>query len=83
MLGMRRTSLSTLLNHGELYVWWRKYKDKRIVENARARRQRAYYHRKVRMLLEAGYDMATASALAGQPKPRNSWPELAELTDEP
>jgi hypothetical protein len=64
LLGITRPTLSTLLNHADLYVWWTKYKEKRIVENARARRARAYYRQKVKALLEAGYDPETAHQVA-------------------
>ena len=78
MLGIPRTRLSELLNHADLYVWWTRFKEKKIVENARKRRQRAYYRNKVRALIESGYDPETAYALADEDKVPDGWGTLSD-----
>jgi hypothetical protein len=66
ILGMHPAELSRALNHRGLYPWWRKFKDAKVLERQRAAKRRAYQRRKLRALLEAGYDQATAEYLASQ-----------------
>jgi hypothetical protein len=63
LLGIPYNRLSRMLNTGDLYIWWRRYKEKRIAANARARQQRAYRRQKMRALIESGYDEETARAI--------------------
>ena len=66
ILGMHETRLSSALQHRRLYPWWSRYKEQVSTERRRARERRAYYRKKLRALVESGYDLATAEALAAQ-----------------
>ncbi len=43
-LGMRRTLVSEHLHHGNLFLWWRIYKEERHKEIKRARWRRRYHN---------------------------------------
>ena len=66
VLGMPPNALSHALNPRGLVGWWTKYKSAKVLETARAKARRRYRRRKLRALLEAGYDQATAEYLASQ-----------------
>lgn len=70
ILGMSAKDLSRALQHGTIYPWWKRYKEELSLERRRARERRAYYRKKLRALLESGYDLATAEALAAQDRRR-------------
>jgi hypothetical protein len=70
ILGIHETRLSSALQHRSLWPWWSRYKEQISTERRRARARRAYYQKKLRALLESGYDLATAEALAGQDRRR-------------
>jgi hypothetical protein len=72
ILGIHATRLSSALQHRRLYPWWSRYKEQLSIERRRARERRAYYRKKLRALLESGYDLATAEALAAQDRRRRS-----------
>jgi hypothetical protein len=66
VLGMHPSALSHALNHRGLCDWWARVKRERIAENQRAKGRRRYRRKKLRALLESGYDQVTAEYLAAQ-----------------
>ncbi len=66
ILGMSPTLLSQTLNRRPLLSWWEKYKEQGIAARRLERSRRQYRRKKLRALLESGYDLATAEALAAQ-----------------
>jgi hypothetical protein len=70
LLGMPYRTLSRRLNTGKLLLWWTSFKKRQIEKNRKERGRRSYHRRKVRALLEAGYDLETAETIASTPRPR-------------
>lgn len=70
ILGMTPNTLSGLLNRRPLLSWWEPFKAQCAAERRLARHRRRYYRKKLRSLVESGYDLATAEALAAQDRRR-------------
>lgn len=66
LLGMKIPALSRALNHRGLIKWWTSYKNKLALKRMREKNRRKYQRRKMRGLIESGYDPLTAQYLAAQ-----------------
>jgi hypothetical protein len=82
LLGVPYRSLSRRLNTGKLLLWWMSYKKKLIEKNRKERGRRSYHRRKVKALLESGYDLETAETIASTPRPRGRFRPRLPAPDE-
>lgn len=67
-LGMDKRRLSYLLNHRGLVEWYVPYRNKLVLERARARWRRSYDQRRRKKLIDQGIDPSLVDLPAQKPR---------------